>query len=94
MSTVTASEFTTRIVTALLVAGVIAGFTFSGSRASQEDLERVESHSEEAIARVHVDIESIEEKLDSIESVVVETRIEQAAFQAEIREALRRGEER
>ena len=94
MSTITASDFMTRIVTPLLVAAVIAVFTFSASRAGHEDLARVEQKAQEDLERVHMEIAAIEAKLENIESVVVQIRIEQARFMGEIAEQIRRNGDR
>ena len=63
MSSISSTEFVTRIATPVLVACVIGLFGFATSRAGHDDLDRVESDMDSNFNRVQSDISAIEEKL-------------------------------
>lgn len=82
-------DFAMRILAPLLVASIIGGWGYTATRASEDDLERVESD----VARVEEEMQeegrSIRREVAAIRQSVHGIEVEQAAFRAQVREALK-----
>ena len=84
----TANDFVVKIITPLLVAAVIGIYSFSSSRAGNDDLARVEKKLEDTETRIQVAFEKLEDTVDAIEDAQHASEIEQAEFRAQVRAAL------
>ena len=83
------NDFALRILGSLLTAGVIGVWGYAVTRASAEDLVEIEISVQE-VAREGVEREfRIESQLGTIREQVHEIDVEQSAFRAQVREALR-----
>ena len=83
------SEFALRILGTVLVAGLIGAWGYAVTRASADELRDVEVTIEK-VAREGVSRERrIETQLDTIKTDVHRIEVEQSAFRAQVREALR-----
>ena len=73
----------------VLVATVLAVAAFTASRAGHDDLDRVERKGEDREERILAEIEKIDEAVSALEAKTHRAEVEQAAFRAQVRSALR-----
>lgn len=81
--------FLVRVVTPLMVAAMVGVWAFASTRAGDDDLARVEAKGEQREARIVTQIAKLEETVSLIEDNVHTLEVEQAAFRAQVRAALR-----
>ena len=87
------NEFLRNVGYPIMLALILAIAAFTSSRAGHEDLSRVERIGEEREAHILREIEKVEETVSRLKAKVHQSEVDQAAFRAQVRAALRISEE-
>lgn len=77
-----------RIVVGLVVTGIVGAWTFAGTRASSDDIERVQNELARVEAEGRQRGRELQQSINEIKSTIQREAVDAAAFRAQVRHAL------